>query len=320
MARIAVFGQSLQNIYLIDHDDLSATAIGKEAILGKILVGSNVNIDKVIYEVGGNALSAAVSFARHGHETILLSNIARDAGGEAILSRLDAENIDSSYVEFIPRQTTGTSIILLDSKTNERTILTHLGASNDLSNIYPYNLDQIDPDWLYATTNNGDFKTLSDIFNEAKTLGTKIMFKPGAKEVENPKKLLEIINLVDVLIINKENAAKLVPGTILSELLSHLNNYVKTVIITDGQMGGIASNGEESYRFGIYADEKVKDLTGAGDAFGAGFLAHYAEEKSLRSSLIFASASSTSVITKIGTTNGILTGEESLHPMPIQKI
>ncbi|MBO7718463.1 ribokinase, partial [Candidatus Saccharibacteria bacterium] len=95
---------------------------------------------------------------------------------------------------------------------------------------------------------------------------------------------------------------------------------VETVIITDGSMGGIASNGTESYRFGIYEDQKVKDATGAGDAFGSGFLAHLAAGYSFRNSLIFASANSTSVVSKLGANRGILTGKERLHPMPIQKI
>ena len=39
MARIVSLGSALQDIYFIDRDDLVSTAIGKEAIFGKILVG-----------------------------------------------------------------------------------------------------------------------------------------------------------------------------------------------------------------------------------------------------------------------------------------
>ena len=65
---------------------------------------------------------------------------------------------------------------------------------------------------------------------------------------------------------------------------------------------------------------KMRDATGAGDAFGSGFLAAYADGKSFKRSLMFASANSTSVVQKIGANRGILNGEEQLHPMPIQKI
>ena len=64
----------------------------------------------------------------------------------------------------------------------------------------------------------------------------------------------------------------------------------------------------------------MKDSTGAGDAFGSGFLAHLAAGHSFKESLVFASANSTSVVSKIGASKGLLTGTEELHPMPMQKI
>ena len=85
-------------------------------------------------------------------------------------------------------------------------------------------------------------------------------------------------------------------------------------------MGGIAANDKEMYRFGLYEDVKIKDTTGAGDAFGAGFLAHFSSGKNFADSLVFASANSTSVVSMFGANKGILFGNEKLHPMPIQKI
>ena len=45
MATIVSLGSALQDIYLIDHDDLTPTVIGDEAIFGKVLVGSKVDIE-----------------------------------------------------------------------------------------------------------------------------------------------------------------------------------------------------------------------------------------------------------------------------------
>ena len=177
----------------------------------------------------------------------------------------------------------------------------------------------IQPDWLYVTTLRGDMETLERFFKKAHSLKIKVMFNPGVKELERPGDLTSLLKYVDVLNVNKAESAKIVPGKILTELLYHLEGYTKTVIITDGQMGGIATDGTDTYRFGIYGDVRVKDATGAGDAFGSGFLAALASGKSFRSSLIFASANSTSVISKLGANRGALTGRESLHPMPIQK-
>ncbi|MBR6964996.1 carbohydrate kinase family protein [Candidatus Saccharibacteria bacterium] len=320
MARILSIGTALQNVFLVDHDDLSPTDIGRESILGKILVGSEIDIDRITYGVGGGGVNSAVTFARHGHETILSSRIARDAAGDAVLRLLDKENIDSSYVDCASREATGTSVILLDSKSSAKTTLTSLGAAKSFDYFDVSDIDLAQPDWIYVTTMNGDFNTLDRIFSKAKDSGVNIMFSPGPKELAEPKKLTNLFRYIDIIIVNKGEASKLIPGTVLAEMISHLNNYVETAIITDGPMGGIASNRNETYRFGIYEDLKVKDATGAGDAFGAGFLAHYAAGKSFRSSLIFASANATSVMLKISANAGALKGTEPLHPMPIQKI
>ena len=320
MARILSLGSALQDLYLIDHDDLVPTEIGGEAIFGKVLVGSKVDIDRISYEVGGGGVNSAITFARHGHEAIFMGNLAHDPAGMAIIKVLSREGVDDSYINFLERKTTGTSVILLDSKSGERTILTCRGASEQFGNFSEADLDLVSPDWLYVTTLRGDLDTLARFFTKAHGIGTKIMFNPGVKELEQTKELAKLLKYVDVLLVNKSEAAQIVPGTTLGELLYRLQSYVETVIITDGAMGGIAGNGEETYRFGIYEDQKIKDATGAGDAFGAGFLASIAAGKTFQKALVFASANSTSVISKLGANRGALTGREKLHPMPIQKI
>lgn len=320
MARIASLGSALQDVYLVDHDDLAPTNIGETAIFGKVLVGSKVDIDKVAYEVGGGGINSAISFARHGHEAIFIGNVARDPAGMAILRKLDKEGVDNSYVRFLERRPTGTSIILLDSKSGERTILTCRGASEQFGNLDTSDLDLIQPDWLYVTSLRGDMDTLEKFFRHAKELDIKIMFNPGVKELEESQPLAKLLNYVKVLLVNKNEASQIVPGATLTEQVYHLNSFVDIALITDGAMGGIASNGSETYRFGIYEDQCIKDATGAGDAFGSGFLAHFADGHSFRNSLIFASANSTSVVMKLGANRGLLYGNEALHPMPIQKI
>lgn len=320
MARIVSLGSALQDIYLIDHDDLQPTSIGDAAIFGKVLVGTKVDIDKISYEVGGGGINSSITFARYGHEAVFMGNISRDPAGAAIIKTLDREGVDNSYVNFLERKTTGTSIVLLDSKTGERTILTCRGASEQFGNFSEKDLDLINPDWLYTTTLRGDTETLKRFFKYAHANGIKIMFNPGVKELENPREVLKLLEYVDVLNVNKAEASKLVPGTMLIEFMYHLAGYVNTVIITDGAMGGIAGRGSEIYQFGIYEDVKMKDATGAGDAFGSGFLAATAAGRSFKNALIFASANSTSVVTKLGANRGILTGRETLHPMPMQKL
>lgn len=319
MARIVTLGSALQDIYLVDRDDFASSTVAGQSIFGKLVIGDKVDIDKVQYSVGGGGTNSAVTFARYGHEVIFMGNLSRDVAGEAVLECLDQENIDSSYVEFL-RGGTGCSVILLDAKSGERTILTHRGVSGKFSNLKADDLELIEPDWLYVTSLRGDMQKLLEFFEMAHALGAKIMFNPGEKEIEQLPKLLGLLEDADVLLLNKREAAKVVPGVLLTELLAKLANYCETVIITDGEMGSIATNHHEIWRLGVYEQVKKRDATGAGDAFGAGFLAKWADGADFADALQFAAANAASVVTKYGAKAGILTGDEDLHPMPMQKV
>lgn len=317
--KIVSLGSALQDIYLIDHDDFVAPK-SENALYSKLVVGTKVDIDKIVYSVGGGGVNAAVEFARHGHETTFLGNLGRDVAGDAVLNLLAREGVNSNFVQISSRYTTGTSIILLDQKSGERTILTARGASSIFQNLNPAILEDLKPDWLFVTSLRGDLKTLENFMQFAHKIGIKIMLSPGKKELEHRMTLTNLLKYATIVIMNRREAKMLVPGENLAELLSHLKNLTPSAIITDGQMGGIATDGKSTYRFGLYEQTKSKDATGAGDAFGSGFLAHFAAGHSFRSSLIYASANSTAVVAKIGSSTGTLKGNEPLHPMPIQKI
>lgn len=320
MARIVSIGAALQDVYLIDRDDFT-TEMGLDGhnYFDGLQLGSKIDIDKVQFSTGGGATNAATSFARSGHEAIFMGCIANDPAGAAVLEALDKEGVDTSYICYARGVHTGYSVLLL-TPSGERTIMTCRGASAKFDMLNPKDLDLINPDWLYVSTMRGDMEMLDKFFTKAKKLDAKIMFNPGMLELEHKKKTIGLLADVDVLLVNKEEAKQIVPGVMLEELLGRLKNYVKTVIITDGNQGAIATDGEKSYRVGLYEDVKVKDATGAGDAFGAGFLTAYSAGKSLRGSLIFASANSTAVVRKIGAKKGIISLDEKLHTMPIQEI
>lgn len=316
MARIVSIGAALQDVYLVDHDDFGTNARG---FFNQLELGTKVDIDKIQFSVGGGAMNAATTFARNGHESIFMGCIANDPAGTAIINSLDDEGIDSSYITYTDRAQTGYSVLLL-APSGERTILTCRGASAKFELLNPDDLETINPDWIYVTTFRGNMDMLDQFFTKAKSLGSKIMFNPGNLELQHRRKLLGLLSDVDVLLVNKFEAKQIVEGSSLTELIGRIRNYVPAVIITDSNQGAIATDQIEVYRVGIYEDVRVKDSTGAGDAFGSGFLAAYANGKSFKDSLIFASANSTSVVQKIGSKAGIINQNTKLHNMPIQEI
>lgn len=321
MARIVSIGGALQDVYLVDRDDFSTDiSIKGNDYFDRLSLGVKIDIDKVNFSTGGGATNAATTFARNEHESIFMGCIAHDPAGKAVTDALDKENVDTSYVTYARGMHTGYSVILL-TPGGERTILTCRGASAKFDLLDPKDLDLIQPDWIYVSTLRGDMTMLDKIFTHAKKIGARIMFNPGTLELEHAKKLIGLLSDVDVLLVNKTEAQQIVPGVLLRELLAKLKNYVPAVIITDGHQGAIASDGKKDYRLGIYEDVKIVDATGAGDAFGSGFLAAYAAGRDFKDALIFAAANSTAVVQKLGAKKGIINHRESkLHEMPIQEI
>ncbi|MBR2725985.1 carbohydrate kinase family protein [Candidatus Saccharibacteria bacterium] len=317
MARIVSLGSALQDLYLLDHDDLVATEIGNVGIFGKIILGSKIDVDDISHQVGGGGVNSAITFARHGHEAMLIANIGHDPGGAAIIQTLTREGINTQGVHFLKKQTTGTSVILLEPVSGERTILTCRGASEKFDNLDEKILARLKPEYLYTTTLRGDMETMERFFQQAKEIGAKIMLNPGVLELEQPKKLMKLLKYVDILLVNSDEASKIVEGMSLAEMAVKLRELQGTVIITNGAAGGVAANEEELVEFNIYEDVKTKDMTGAGDAFGAGFLAAVADGKSFHEALTFASANATSVVSEIGANQGALRRRVKLHELPM---
>jgi len=319
MSRIVSIGPAAEDIYLIDRDDLSKVDWNGQSIFSGLSFGTTVDIDKVEYHVGGSGANAAVTFARYGHETIFMGNLARDIGGEAISHCFDEENIDSSYAESAVG-TTATRVLLVDAKTGERTELNFVGVAGIAKSLNAKDLDGIEPDWVYLSGLGGNMQKALEMIERCHKIGAKVMWNPGAAELKHAKKVIGLLSDIDVLLVNKSEAAKLVPGVILTELLARLSNYCKTVLITDGIMGAIATNHQETYRLGVYEQGKIKDVNGVGDAFGAGFLAKFADTEDFSEALKYASANAAKVAQKFGARAGILTGSEKLHQMPMVRI
>ena len=316
-ARIVSIGAAVQDVFLSHSEEfkpVSDKSIHEQFM--KLELGNKADVNNINFSTGGGATNASVTFARQGLEAIFMGTIGHDPAGTAVLEDLDKEGVDTSHVSYSDRYNTGYSVLLL-APTGERTILTYRGASThyDAKN---FDLRGLEADWLYVSSMAGSMEALDKIFTQARDKeGARIFFNPGKGELKQPRKLKALLEDVEVLSVNKEEAAQIVEGQSLEELVRHLLHYVPVAIISDGPNGVIASDGKTIVRAGMYQDVKVIDRTGAGDAFGSGFLSQWAAGRSLKDSIVFASANSTSVVTKIGAKEGILRSGVKLHEMPL---
>jgi sugar/nucleoside kinase (ribokinase family) len=315
--KIVAVGAAVQDVFLSHSDEFKPVVENPQESFLKLELGAKADVNTINFETGGGATNAAVTFARQGLQSEFMGTIAHDPAGQAVLDALDKENVETGRVSYSERYNTGYSVLLLASS-GERTILTYRGASThyDIKN---FDLADTDADWLYVSSMAGSMDVLDRLFTQARELGVKIMFNPGKGELKQAAKLKALLDDVEVLSVNREEMQTIVEGSELEELVRHALHYVPVVIVSDGPNGVMASDGKTVVRAGMYEDVPVIDRTGAGDAFGSGFLSQWATGKSLKQSILFASANSTSVVMTIGAKTGILHSSAKLHEMPLHE-
>ncbi len=314
--KIISVGAAVQDVFLSHSDEFEPVSerSTKEQFM-KLELGAKADVNKITFSTGGGATNASVTFARQGIHALFMGTIGHDPAGQAVLADLDQEGVDTRGVSYSDKYSTGYSVLLL-APSGERTILTYRGASTHY-NADNFDFTGLDADWVYFSSLSGSFTALNKLFKQAKQNNMRIMFNPGKGELSQPDKLRTLLEDIDILSVNKDEMALLVDGKSMEELVMHGLHYVPVVIVSDGPNGVCASDGKTIIRAGMYQDVKVIDRTGAGDAFGSGFLSQWAQGVGLKDSIVFASANSTSVVRYIGAKTGILQKGVKLHSMPL---
>lgn len=271
-------------------------------------LGGKIDIeDPPVSAIGGGAANAAVTFARQGLRTAAIAGLGADRDGDAIIEDLRAEGV-TMHATRNKKHATGYSTLLL-SPSGERTILTHRGAANDLR-LADVPLARLRARWAYIAPSAIPFPVVLAIAKHCKKMGTRLAIDPSHYYLEmGAKKLAPLLKLMDVVKMNREEAA-LLTGEDYKDEQAIFRTFDKIVpglaVLTDGPRGVMVSDGKRIYRAGIFKEKVVADRTGAGDAFGSGFVAALATGKDIEHAIRLGSANATSVVEHVGAHTGAL--------------
>ncbi|MEK7063052.1 MAG: carbohydrate kinase family protein [Patescibacteria group bacterium] len=274
--------------------------------------GAKVEVDDIIFATGGGATNSAVTFARQGYHTACVCKIGNDVSGHEVLANLKSEGVSTVFAVQDENLKTAYSILLL-SDSGERTILVYRGASEhfETSDI---NLHSLQAKWFYIA-GSIPVKIVDAVLDQAKSIGAKTAINPSQSQIKlGLKGFGDVLKKIDVLIINREEGAYLTSVDYKKEdkIFKILDEHIKgIVVLTDGPKGSLVSDGKNIYKAGIYKEQKVVDRTGAGDAYGAGFVSGLIEdEKNIERAIMLASANAASVVESIGAKTGIISRED----------
>jgi sugar/nucleoside kinase (ribokinase family) len=107
-------------------------------------------------------------------------------------------------------------------------------------------------------------------------------------------------NKLNITFANEQEITSLIEAKNFEEVINFSKRLNKLMIITRGENGALAINGEEVVEIGIQKDLKIVDLTGAGDLFAAGFLHGYINKLSIKKCLEKGTEMSSKIIQQIG--------------------
>lgn len=266
-----------------------------------------------VVEAVGNAANAAVSFAKLGIKSGLISNVGGDSHGRDILKSLHDKKVDSRFVIINPNKKTNYHYVLWYKE--ERTIL----IKHEEYDYHWPRFRAIDiPKWVYfSSISKNALEKYHDLVEDwlEDNPDVKLAFQPGTYQLEaGVERLKRLYQRAEVLVFNREEAVKVTGGDYenLHELLDKLHSYgPKIVCITDGPAGAYASDGTVRLKMPPYPDPAPPfERTGAGDAFASTFVAALIQGNNIEGALQWAPINSMNVVQHMGAQEGLLSEPE----------
>lgn len=217
--------------------------------------GDEARIESIEESVGGSGANTASWLAPH-RDVEFNGYVGTDAEGDRILDALESAGVDTAGVESVEGRT-GQAFVV--SEGGERTIYVQDGV-NDAK--HPAG----DADLVHTASffRPGALETQAEVVREADAY---VAFSPGFLCRRRPEELKPVLLYTDVLLVNEEEA----------DALGDLADIPPILATTLGPEGCRVRRGDDSVTVPPEDVEPV-DVTGAGDAFAAGFIDAYLDD------------------------------------------
>ena len=265
----------------------------------KNLLG-NLKIEKTIS--GGSVANSIVGLSQLQNEVGFIGKISDDNLGNKYEEGLKKENVNYFYSKKKEDIATGTCLILI-TPDSERTMCTFLGIAGRI-NENDINIDIIKESeiiflegylWDEGEPQKAFEKAINNSNKTAMSLSDQFC-------VERHKK--DFLNLVkeklDLTFANEGEIMSLINAKNFNEVISFAKEIKKHLIITRGEKGAISIFENEITELSAKKNHKIKELTGAGDLFAAGYLHGFINNLSQKDCLEKGTELSSKIIQQIG--------------------
>ena len=289
----------------IDNNFLSENKLTKstmklvnEAEFKKLL--ENLKIEKTIS--GGSVANSIVGLSQLGNKVGFIGKVNNDDLGKKYHEGLTKEKVKFYCNIKSEKISTGTCLILI-TPDSERTMCTFLGTAGRINESDIDNKVIEQSEIIFLEGYLWDKGNPQKAFNKAIEKSKKsAMSLSDLFCVERHKEFfLDLVqNKLDVTFANEQEIMSLISAKSFNDVIEFSKKTKKLVVITRGQKGAVAILNDKIMECKAKEDLKIKDLTGAGDLFAAGFLHGYINNLSLKESLEKGTDLSSQIIQQVG--------------------
>ena len=261
---------------------------------------SLINIEETVS--GGSVANSIVGLSQLDNNVGFIGKVSDDNLGQKYEEGLKKEKVNYFYKKKKETIPTGSCLILI-TPDSERTMCTFLGTAGKINDtdidesivknseitfLEGYLWDEGEPKKAFdkaIANSNKVAMSLSDLFC-----------------VERHKNhFLELAkNKLDIIFANEQEISSLIDASSFEEITTFSKQIKKNVVITRGDKGAVSILNDELIECEAQKNLYIKDLTGAGDLFAAGYLHGMINNLSMKECLIKGTELSSKIIQKIG--------------------
>ena len=264
----------------------------------KIMTG--LNIEKTIS--GGSVANSIVGLSQLGNQVGFIGKVSDDELGGKYEEGLKSENVEFFYSKKKESINTGTCLILV-TPDSERTMCTFLGIAGKICE-QDVNVEAVkESEILFLEGYLWDEGEPKKAFEKAINNSNKVAMSLSDQfcvDRHKPHFLNLVKNKLDITFANEQEIISLINAKSFDEVVDFGKNLKKLLILTRGEKGAVSILGDEIYENKALPNLKIKDLTGAGDLFAAGYLHGYINKLSPLECLDHGRNMSAKVIQQIG--------------------
>ncbi len=261
---------------------------------------SNLKIEKTIS--GGSVANSIVGLSQLNNKVGFIGKISNDNLGMKYEEGLKSENVEFFYQKKNESIPTGTCLILV-TPDSERTMCTFLGIAGKIneSDIKEEIIKKSELVFLegYLWDEGEPKKAFEKAINYSKKVAMSLSDQ-FCVDRHKPQFLDLVMNKLDVTFANEQEIISLINAKTFDEVINFGKNLRKLLVITRGEKGAISIFGDNIYENKATPNLEIKDLTGAGDLFAAGYLHGYINQLNQLECLNEGKNMSSKIIQQIG--------------------